>query len=695
MNRKLVISIFIAICGSANVTQAAAETLGLKVNSLNRNNLSTTTAIVEPIDKVTPIEPITKSPIVKAPAPPISVPLLPMSIGFEEGNVCTTPLPLSTAAIDMHRSLMVHDQETLSEEDFSLRRTLQKVADDVNPSVPGLTPEFIFQQFWDTQNDLSSAQTFANPHCSDNDGKVNGFPLNKCDRPEGMEAGGGVGTIASRIDNDYEPLALVNRIDLASSGWKNCGEHRIIYGKQGGGKNLVIFEAVLPNPKPGCRSGCRDVIEFWVNMSADSNPATRATKLADFFYNGLPGFRPVIHSEHYASGASSIYGQSNSGQIRTNQFLSGGPWTLKEFKTFLSCSGSSCDFDFMPTSVKGNPYGHLWNKDIANGASAPLPTGNPFATAIPGLAALASNFQADILGQVTDNKLGHPDINLFSYSVDPNKNAAESQSQSPVVDHYRNNLNSASDSSFKNDLDAAGGALTFPLTSNQIANRAAAMSCAGCHMPSAFGLLAPNSIGALGPLSSWPNALSFVHVDTQQVSLSGQTDFNASNFNGNDIGSNISPALLDVFLPHRKSTLVSLANNDVCNCQPKLQPSVLLPLEKQLTIQKQVQLIEKDAMLPVKQRLTSTPKLNALKESIDRFDSSALKQIQKVEQSQQNILIESGIETAQSTLKPAPVMLSAEVFGEVEHEELKQKAFDRIIKSEKPQPSIDGSFRTH
>ena len=313
------------------------------------------------------------------------------ALGFEDGAMCVTPMPIAAPNIDMHRSLFVHDDATLSAGNFSLRRTLQKLADDVVASAPGTTPETIFKQFWDTQNDAANQETAGNPHCSDSNGKINGIPLNRCPRPEDIEASGTAADVISRINNDYKPIALVNRIDLADQGWKNCGEHRIVYGKNVSIKNLIIFEAVLPNPKPGCRSGCRDVIEFWVDLSNDLAPVSRAAKLQNFFYNGLPGFRPVVHTSHYASGVSSVYGGSGSGQIRTNQFLfrAGMPptvWTLKEFKTLLSCAGGVCDYDFFPVSVKGNPYGVLWNRDIATGAATPdVPFENTYATPIPGI----------------------------------------------------------------------------------------------------------------------------------------------------------------------------------------------------------------------------------------------------------------------------------------------------------------------
>jgi len=480
----------------------------------------------------------------------------PFSQGFTDGSICTTPLPISENQIDMHRSMLVHDQQTLLQEgvDFSLTRTLNKVAQTAT-SVAGVTAEDMFQKIWDTQNSNAGAQT-TGAHCDDNGSTINGFPVGECPRDEGIEA-----TVPSNI-SDYTPTALVNRIDLASAGWRNCGEHRIIYGKRGVPsfrKNLVIFEAVLPNPKPGCRSGCRDVIEFWVNLSNDSNPGSRANKLEDFFYNGLPGFSPVVSVNHYNSSTNaSFYGNSQSGQIRTNQFLQ-FPWRLKEFKTMTTCAGGNCDIDIVPISVKANPFGPLWNKDTGT--------------------ALANNFQNSVVSQVTDALLGHPDIGSMSYGVSNQFNAASSNSQNGGgEDNYTMEMNDATDASFRNALSAAGSTLTQPLTNQQIANRALTQSCAGCHQPGVFGLTAANSIG-LG--QSWPNALNFVHVDvSMNANLNGMPEFNAANFAGNNEGSNLSPALLNDFLPARETNLVTEYNKEICNCEPNLvlSPRLDLPL---------------------------------------------------------------------------------------------------------------------
>jgi hypothetical protein len=310
-------------------------------------------------------------------------------LGFSDGLMCTAPQAVAASNIDFHRTLFVHDSATLNAGNFGLRRTLQQLANNAAERGVNTWPEAIFRQFWDVQNDTAHQVLADNVHCDDNEGKINGFPLNSCPRSEGSEAAGTRAEIASRIDNAYKPLALVNRIDLATKGWGNCGEYRIIYGRHvnNRGSNLIIFEAVLPNPKPGCRSGCREVIDFWMDLSRDSSPASRARKLEKFFFFGLNGFRPVVHTDHYTSGTSSLYG-SGSGQIRTNQFFispilgGGGPWTLKEFKTFLSCSGGICDYDILPVSVKVNPYGPLWNGDVALGKLLRRPGSNRYATPI-------------------------------------------------------------------------------------------------------------------------------------------------------------------------------------------------------------------------------------------------------------------------------------------------------------------------
>ncbi|HYD51039.1 MAG TPA: hypothetical protein VEA99_00375 [Gemmatimonadaceae bacterium] len=615
-------------------------------------------------------------------------------LGFEDGLVCTAPTPISAADLDIHRSLFVHDVATLGAGDFSLRRTLTKLRDDVAASVPGLTPEAIFRQFMDSQNDTPAAVTTGNPLCSDGGGKVNGFPFNNCPRPEGAEAAGTDADVAARIDHDYRPIALVNRFDLADKGWRNCGEHRIVYGKVDGiAKNLIIFEAVLPNPRPGCRSGCREVIDFWTGLSSDPSPASRAAKLETFYYGGLPGFSPVVMTNHYTSGTSSSYGGSTSGQIRTNQFLnrSGlglGPWTLKEFKTFLSCAGGTCDFDILPVAVKVNPYGVLWNRDVATGTVPPLPPDNGYATPIVNLQALAAAFQGDVQAQVTAARLANPDVNSITYEVAPDKNSAESQSHRPVIDHYPSQFANAADATFRTNLDtlAAG----FGLTGAQIVNRATASSCAGCHLPGGFGLTQPSSIG---PGVSWPDALSFVHVDVENVSLASQPEFDPANFGGNVNGFNISPALLDVFLPARENVLATNANQPICDCVPKLGVLTPKPLATQLqAIRESSSRLEKE--------LAEAQKRFDARERVSSDDARKLLEEKKgimnrVQAARDAALAQLGVTTKPVAPKAEPVNLGATQLAQEKLRVLKGQKLREIVQAEPPRETVTGSFRPH
>lgn len=606
------------------------------------------------------------------------------ALGFQDGAMCVAPTAISEADLDPHRSLMVHDAATLGAGDFSLRRTLQKLSSDVAADAPATTPLSIFRQLWDTQAAAPGVDA-SNPHCSDADGKIGSYPFNRCPRPEAAEAVGTDAVVDARIDG-YQPIALVNRIDLADAGWRNCGEHRIIYGKPAGGirKNFIIFEAVLPNPKPGCRSGCRDVVEFWTALSDDPSPASRAAKLETFFYAGLPGFRPVVHTSHYASGVSSVYGGSGSGQIRTNQFIAGDVWTLKEFKTLLSCAGGACDYDLMPISVKVNPYGVLWNRDVAGGSAPSAPPANAFATPIAGLAALAADFQGEVLAQVTPARLGNPDINVFSYEVQPDKNAAESQSSPPLaIDHYRNQANAAADAAFRADLAAAGAALMPPLTSDQIINRALAHSCAGCHQPSAFGLTAAN---AIGPAMNWPPALAFVHVDVATRAFGPADGFDPAVFDGNTTAFNLSPALLGTFLPSRTTTLATQANADVCDCVRK---PARLPRPQALRF---AELVER-ANARLARDLAAAERASA--QAPETRLQAARAAIRAAERRRDEEARALGVAFETPDLKPQRVELAR---GRLEGAALwkaKRAAIDRIVASEPPRESITGSFRSH
>lgn len=457
--------------------------------------------------------------------------------------LCFTPPPTDPFSIDPRKSLLVFDTATLSAADFSLKHTLDQLAAQVSTAVPGTTAVGIYRQFWDTQNTAATAVT-KGPHCFDNGNTLNGFPVD-C-RGVGSEAFGTDAEILARFGR-YTATALVNRLDLAQEGWRNCGEHRIVYSyllSSSFDRRFIIFEGVLPNPKPGCREGCLPVMQFWQSLSAVSDPAARAARLHDFYYNGLPGFRPVVHVDHYgALGAASAYGGAGGGQIRTNVF-DVDPWILKEFRAVIDCGSGTCRFDIVPAPVKGSPYGALWNEDVAN-------TPGPYQ-------ARAQAFQASVLLQM--GSLGAGRLVDITYAVDPAHEGGQSIStHTPIgggsphffgeIDDYLRQFNAAAGPTRSFRTALASG----PLTAEQVVNRATTQSCGGCHTLE-LGLQLNDSIG--GPVTlpngstttRWTSPLTFTHIGFNEI---------------------VSPGLTSVFLPARRQFLVDQLNAKRCGCQQR------------------------------------------------------------------------------------------------------------------------------
>lgn len=467
---------------------------------------------------------------------------------FIDAPPCTTPP--APPAIDPHRSLWVHDVATFTAPgvNFSLRRTLnQLAAQAVAGGAAGTTAISIFRELWDTQNTAPGLGLGA--HCDDfTTAGIPGFTLNdyplSCRPSEGVQATGGGGITPDQYLDNYIAIGLVNRMDLVDADYTSCGEFRIVYAKRPGfgpGRNFIIFEAVLPNPFPGCKSGCRPVADFWAALTTTPLP-NRAVLLQNFFYNGLAGFAPVVHIDHYGFGG----GSADGGQIRTNQFMI-GPWLLKEFKLALVTSGAGVVFDVVPVTVKVNPYGELFN--------SALPGGSPYFTRGLG-------FQTDFTGQL--GTLGINDINGYFYNPNDLFNWGESDAQGLFTHQYAAQTNLPGfPTPFMNTLD------TFapPLTRDHFANRALTLSCGGCHEPIAYGLNTPGSIAdpaapIAAPVSAfaptgltdrWPLSLGFVHARETPVGAPPGIF-------------PLSQALLDVFLPAREVFFANYRANDICDC---------------------------------------------------------------------------------------------------------------------------------
>lgn len=324
-------------------------------------------------------------------------------------------------AIEGRKSLVVTNADILSA--FTLKDALQQLIDQAGVS---MTPLQLFRQLMDTNRKAADGLGLG-PSCDDvvipgSDGAINGWPID-CPRAVGFEADRDP-FADETADNAYVATTLSNRFDLAPPDGANCGEYRVVFARRSGMtpgafqlRNFIIFEARLPNPTPSLgREGCRPVADFWYGLSDPTKSlATRRDALHDFYFEGLSGFEPVIHIDHYGQNAGP-YG----GQIRTNEFLFapevvGDPpvpfttWNLREFRLLHGGSGSSATLVVTPSFVKDTPAAPLFD---------------PASTDARAVAFRSTSFPA-----LVERLAAADDINRFAFepSYPTTMNAGESQ----------------------------------------------------------------------------------------------------------------------------------------------------------------------------------------------------------------------------------------------------------------------------
>jgi hypothetical protein len=432
--------------------------------------------------------------------------------------VSGAPSELSfTSEIDARKSLAVTEQTILAR--FSFQRVMNQLV--AQARIPGLTATQLFQQWWDTQNPMNDANASA-PHCdSEIDERfgtsLNGYPYSCREAPaEGSQAA------CDPFKDDackYIPVGLFNRFDLAPESGSNCGTYSIAFAKASGqndafDRNLMVFEAVLPNPQPTKGlEGCRAIVNFWADLSTVNSLNERARRLDRFYFSGLDWrTRPVVDMRNYGGNTQSL------GQVRTNQFMQADQrtWSLREFKLERTCQTANlkttCTLQFVPTTDKSNPFGDLFSP-VSELPQAPA-------------------FQSYFLTQL--GSLSATNLNDIGMDVPEQFNAGESQASNSTESYLA--VNYAGGEAFGDAIQQKLSDGGSNLEAMDMIERAQTQTCAGCHQLS-------NGIYLGGDLS-WPSSLRNTHVsETEPETVDGVLRFR------------ISEALETMFLPHRKDVM--------------------------------------------------------------------------------------------------------------------------------------------
>ena len=402
---------------------------------------------------------------------------------------------------DERLSIIVTDKRTTSAITFS--EVMHNLACDMR--VDRLT---LFRRWWET-----AKKTPDNVFCNSAT-QINGFPY-RCPRDENRQAAIDPFDSTDACDG-YTAIAFSNRFDLADKDrGQHCGEYRIVFAKNTGlgpeqncqaglgERNLIIFEALLPNPQPPRSpvkptvnnmfvnlAGCRPIVEFWRSLS-DANMSTtaRGAALHDFYLKGLPrdGIGPVVDAKNYAGGPA-------SGQIRTNQLMQ-PHWTLREFKTY----GGS----IVPSSVKSNPGNALFLEDPRKIELADY---------------LIRKDALDFLRGLKSPKGAAGEMSVFTFAFGltapglDHLNSFESDAELPsdgdvsqAFDDCHNDPKCRDSDPIERKLKEELAKEKSPLSSDNIVHRIRAQTCAGCHHYSD----GDRELKVACP-DGWPDTLCFV-----------------------------------------------------------------------------------------------------------------------------------------------------------------------------------------
>lgn len=366
---------------------------------------------------------------------------------------------------------------------------------------------------FDTQNPKPGLDA-SMPHCDDFllDGKPahNGY-TRRCPTLEGTLA-------TDPFDpSAFIPTALINRFDMADPKGANCGQYRIIFARpMPSPDHLVnlIFEGVLPNPNSGAGVGaCRPIAQFWADLSAVSSLAERRARLERFFYDGIAGFPPLIHPDHYRHAPNGIRNFQHRPPSHVFRFY--------QFRVVNECAGGTCRVFARPDVLENLP-----SKDLFDGRNT---------------SERAERFRDAFVADVQN--LAVRDVNRFFMEIPEEflmveNNTGEGGPHALFFVGFQGGVKAPGGQAFKSRIEDELRKAGSTITADDIVNRASFINCEGCHGGGPF----PVGDGVIFPAVS----ASAQHVDRNVVEKGEEGE--GSRFA-------ISPAMRDVFIPNRMRIL--------------------------------------------------------------------------------------------------------------------------------------------
>ena len=378
---------------------------------------------------------------------------------------------------------------------FSLERVMARLIATAGSSASPLEK---LQRLFDTLNTAELGAFADNVHCSDatNEAFENAWPAD-CPRAEGVLATSAALFLPDSADS-FVPVAIVNRFDQAPQNFPTCGEFRIVFAKQSGrtdarNRLLMIFEGVLPNPAH-TMAGCVPVADFWASLPALASASERGARLEHFFFEGLPGFSPVIDAKNFGIETFNCRYQ-DCGRIRLALGMQ-EPWDFREFRLKRpATTATGSEFYFAPVPLNDTPVPGLFD----------------FYGIDPKLADFRTTLGAWAreVGRV-------PSVTEMRIEVGAPFVAGDSALAGPASQNFFERVRrSDSASSILSDIDQVLAELAVPcpegdpLTHESVFQRITALTCAGCHAPER--LVSPSRSVGCGLV--WPNSLGEAHID--------------------------------------------------------------------------------------------------------------------------------------------------------------------------------------